>query len=119
MGGRKEETAESVYAKGLPFLWKEDYDKAASYFKKAVRIDPRYANAYFLIGYCNAQLERYPDALEAYKKAIQIQPDFVLAHFFLGLIYLEARDRNHALAEYKILRDLDKNYADDLLNMIR
>jgi Trypsin-like peptidase domain/TPR repeat/Tetratricopeptide repeat len=117
--GRKEETAESLYAKGLPFLWKEDYDKAASYFKKAVKIDPRYANAYFFIGYCNAQLERYPDALEAYKKAIQIQPDFVLAHFSLGLIYLDTRDRDHALAEYRILRDLDRNYADDLLNMIR
>jgi len=117
--GRKEETAESLYAKGLPFLWKEDYDKAVSYFEKAVKVDPRYANAYFLIGYCNAQLERYPDAIEAYKKALQIQPDFVLARFFLGLIYLEAKDRNHSLAEYKILRDLDKNYADDLLNMIR
>jgi len=117
--GIKEETAESFYAKGLPFLWKEDYDKAASYFERAIKKDPRYANAYFQIGYCNAQLGRYPDALNAYKKAIQIQPDFVLAHFFLGLIYLEVRNRNHALEEYRILKDLDRNYADDLLNMIR
>ncbi len=117
--GIKEETAESLYAKGLPFLWREDYRKALSYFKKAVEKDPRYANAYFLIGYCNGQLGRYPDAFGAYKRAIQIQPDFVLAHFFLGLIYLETRDRNHALEEYKILRDLDRNYAKDLLNMIR
>jgi hypothetical protein len=117
--GRKEETAESLYAKGLPFLWRENYEKAISYFKKAVEKDPRYANAYFLIGYCNAQLGRYPDAFDGYKKAIRIQPDFVLAHFFLGLIYLEARNRNHALEEYKILRAFDRNYADDLLNMIR
>jgi len=117
--GRKEETAEGLYAKGLPLLWKEDYDKALSYFEEAVKKDSLYANAYFLIGYCNAQLGRYPDAFDAYKKAIQIRPDFVLAHFFLGLIYSEARDRNHALEEYKILRDLDRNYADDLLNMIR
>jgi hypothetical protein len=117
--GIKEETAESLYAKGLPFLWREDYEKAISYFKKAVKKDPRSANAYFLIGYCNAQLGYYPDALDAYKKAIRIQPDFVLAHFFLGLIYLETKDRNHALKEYKILRDLDRSYADDLLNMIR
>lgn len=117
--GRKEETAEGLYAKGLPFLWEEDYNKALSYFKEAVKKDPRYANAYFLIGYCNAQLGRYPDAFDAYKKAIQIKPDFVLAHFFLGLIFLEARDRSHALEEYKILKGLDQNYANDLLNMIR
>ena len=117
--GSREETAESLYAKGLPFLWKEDYDKALLYFKDAVKKDPRYANAYFQIGYCNAQLGRYSDAFDAYKKAIQIQSDFVLAHFFLGLVYLEARDRNHALEEFKILRNLDRNYADDLLSMIR
>jgi hypothetical protein len=115
----REETAEGLYAKGLPFLWKEDYEKALLYFKEAVKRDPRYVNAYFLIGYCNAQLGRYPDALDAYKKAIQIQPDFVLAHFFLGLIYLETDDRNHALAEYNILKGLDQGYANDLLNMIR
>jgi len=48
-----------------------------------------------------------------------IQPDFVLAHFFLGLMYLEVRDKNHALEEYKILKDLDRDYANDLLSMIR
>jgi len=116
---RKEETAEDLYAKGLPFLWKEAYEKALLHFKEAVNKDPRYADAYFLIGYTNAQLGRYPDALDAYKKAIQIQPDFIFAHFYLGLIYLEMRDRNHALEEYKILKNLNRDYAKDLLNMIR
>jgi tetratricopeptide (TPR) repeat protein len=114
----REETAESLYAKGLPFLWKEDYEKALPFFKEAIKKDPRYANAYFQIGYCNAQVGRYLDAFEAYKKAIQIKPDFVLAHFFLGLVYLEVRDRTHALEEYKILKDLDRDYANDLFRMI-
>jgi len=116
---RKEETAEDLYAKGLPFLWREEYEKALVYFKEAVKKDPRYANAYFLIGYSNAQLGRYPDALDAYKKTIQIQPDFIFAHFYLGLIYLEMRDRNHALEQYKILKNLNRDYAKDLLNMIQ
>jgi tetratricopeptide (TPR) repeat protein len=115
----REETAEGLYAKGLPFLWKEDYEKALPYFERAIKKDPRYANGYFQIGYCNAQLGRYLDAFDAYKKAIQIQPDFVLAHFFLGLIYLEVRDRTHALEEYKILKNLDRGHANDLLKMIR
>ncbi len=116
---QKEETAEGLYAKGLPFLWREDYEKALLYFKEAVKKDPRYANAYFLIGYSSAQLRRYPDALEAYKKTIQIQSNFTFAHFYLGLIYLEMRDRNHALEEYKILKNLSPDYAKDLLNMIQ
>jgi hypothetical protein len=115
----REETAEGLYAKGLPFLWKEDYEKALLYFEGAVQKDPRYVKAFFMIGYCNAQLGRYLDAFDAYGKAIQIQPDFVLAHFFLGLIYLETGDRTHALAEYNVLKDLDPTYANDLLKMIR
>ena len=116
---KKEETAEGLYAKGLPFLWREEYEKALLYFKEAVKKDPRYANAYFLIGYCNAQLGRDPEAIDAYKKAIQIQPSFTFAHFYLGLIYLEMRDRNHALEEYKILKNLSPDYAKDLQNMIQ
>jgi len=116
---RKEETAEDLYAKGLPFLWREEYEKALLYFKEAVKKDPRYADAHFMIGYTDAQLGRYPDALDAYKKATQIRPNFIFAHFYLGLIYLEMRDRNHALEEYSILKNLNRDYAKDLLNMIQ
>jgi tetratricopeptide (TPR) repeat protein len=114
----REETAEELYSEGLPYLWKEDYKKALRFFKEALKKDPRYANAYFQVGYCNAQLKHYQEALDAYRQAIRIKPDFLIAHFFLGLIYLEVRDRNHALEEYKILKDLDPGYAKDLFNMI-
>jgi hypothetical protein len=115
---RREETAEMVYAEGLPFLWKEEYQKAIPYFKKAVKKNPRYAEAYFQIGFCHAQLKQYVEAYEAYKDSVRIKPDFVLPHFFLGLLYLEMRDKNHAMEEYKILKNLDQKYAKDLYQMI-
>jgi hypothetical protein len=114
----RKEGAESLYGKGLPFLWKGDYERALPYFKKAVKKNPRYPEAYFQIGYCNAQLKRYEEAYQAYKQAIRIKPDFVFAHFYLGLIYLDVRDKNHALEEFQTLRDLDRGYADDLYQMI-
>jgi tetratricopeptide (TPR) repeat protein len=117
MGG-KEEVAEMVYAKGLPFLRKEEYKKALLYFKEAVKKDPRYAKAYFEIGYCDVQLKQYVEAYKAYKQSVRIKPDFVLAHFFLGLLYLEVGDKNHAMEEYKILIDLDQDYANDLHKII-
>ncbi|NWG02817.1 MAG: serine protease [Syntrophaceae bacterium] len=117
--GMREETADIAYAEGLPFLWKEDYQKALLYFEKAAKKNPRYAEAYFQIGYCHAQLKQYVEAYEAYKQSVRIKPDFVLSHFFLGLLYLEVRDKNHAMEEYKILRDLDRDYASDLLRMIQ
>lgn len=115
---QREEAAKALYSEGLPFLWKEDYEKALRLFKEAVKKDPRYANAYFQIGYCNAQLGRYQEALEGYKQAILIKPDFVIAHFYLALSHLELGDKNSALGEYRILKNLDRDYANDLFNMI-
>jgi hypothetical protein len=114
-----EESAEELYAAGLSLVWKEDYGQALLSFREAIRKDPRYANGYFQIGYCNAQLGRYSEAIEAYKQAVLIKPGFVLAHFFLGLTYLDLRDKNLAMSEYRILKDLDRDYANDLLNMIQ
>jgi tetratricopeptide (TPR) repeat protein len=118
-----EKAAEELYAAGLPYLWKEDYEKAIPLFKEAAKKDPRYANAYFQIGYCNAQQRHYREAIEAYKRAIRIQPEFVFAHFYLGLAYLELNDRNSALKQYDTLKKMgrqnaDRDYASDLYNMI-
>jgi tetratricopeptide (TPR) repeat protein len=145
-------SAEGLYYTGLNYLWVEDYEKALPYFEKAARQKPRYAEAYFQIGYCNGELGRYPEAIAAYKDAIRakpdlaeahnnlgvacgklgrweeameafknaigIKPDFADAHLNLGVAYLALRDRRSAFDEYKILEKLDKDSANDLLNLI-
>jgi S1-C subfamily serine protease len=79
----KEEAAEEVYSNGLPYLWKEEYEKALPYFEETVKKDANYASAYFQTGYCNAELGRYKKAIVAYKQAIRIEPEFVLAHYWV------------------------------------
>lgn len=53
-----------------------DYEKAIAYFDNAIKKYPNYAEAHFLIGYCNTILERNTEAAEAYKQAILIKPDY-------------------------------------------
>jgi hypothetical protein len=113
------ETAEEDYTRGLPYLWKEEYEKALSYFLEAVKKDPRDAEAYFQIGYCNAQIGVYQDAVKAYQQAISLKPDFVMAHLLLGLTYLQLGDREAALKEVHALKNLHQGYAKDLLKMIQ
>ncbi len=115
----RDEAAEESYAKGLPFLWKEEYEKALPFFLEAVKKDPRDAMAYFQIGYCNAQLGVYQDALKAYRQAISLKPGFVMAHLLLGLTYIELGDGESALKEYRALKELDEGYAKSLLDMIQ
>ncbi len=115
----RDEAAEESYAKGLPFLWKEEYEKALPFFLEAVKKDPRDAMAYFQIGYCNAQLGVYQDALKAYRQAISLKPGFVMAHLLLGLTYIELGDRESALKEYRALKEINEGYAKSLLEMIQ
>jgi tetratricopeptide (TPR) repeat protein len=61
----------------------------------------------------------HKEAIEVYKQVIRIKPDSAEARYFLGLIYLwKLNDRNSALEEYKILKELDKEKANELFNLI-
>ena len=60
----------------------------------------------------------YEKAIESFKQVIHIQPDYTFAHYSLGMIYLVQGDKNAALDEYKILKDLDQDIADQLFDMI-
>jgi len=111
-------STEGLYYTGIIFLWTEAYEKALPYFEKATKKNPRYAEAYFYIGYCNSKLGRYTEAIKASKQAIRIKPDYAEAHYNLGLAYLLNGDKGSALKEYKILKELDKNLSNKLFNII-
>jgi len=63
-------------------------------------------------------IQLYKEAIEALKEAIRIDPDLVLAHQGLGLCYLLIGDKNSALNEYKILKELDIDLANELFDLI-
>ena len=56
--------------------------------------------------------------IESYKRAIRIDPDFAFAHYNLGVALLQSGDKAAALDEYKILKNLDQQGANQLFNQI-
>ena len=58
------------------------------------------------------------EAIEFFKQAIRLNPNYVDAHFMLGLAYLLLNDRGSALEQYKILKSLDTELANELFNKI-
>ncbi len=76
---------------------------------------------YYNLGEYYDHLGLYKDAIEAYKQAIRIDPDRVICAIFrfnLGVSYFLIGDINSALDEYKILKGLDINLANELFNFI-
>jgi len=83
--------AQDNLTENLTTAWKffnaGNYEKALPYFEKAVKQDPKNADAYFYIGVCNVNLGRNKEAVEAYKQAIRFNPDYAKAHYNLGVAY--------------------------------
>jgi len=104
-------SAEGLYFTGLVYLWIDDYEKALSYFEKAVEKNLHYADAYFQIGYCNGELGRYTEAIESYKQVIRIKPDLSNAHYGLGLAYGELGRYTEAMESFKQAIRIKPDYA--------
>ena len=92
--------------------------EAVEAYKEAIRINPDHPNAHYNLGVAYGNLGRRAEAIGAFKQAIRIKPDHAQAHYNLGIRYLIAGSKGSALDEYKILKELDKERADKLFNLI-
>jgi len=106
------------YALGFAYTELGFYKDAIDAYKQAIRIDPDDTYVHYRLGLSYFKLGFYKEAIEAYIQAIHIDPDYTMAHYALGLMYLITGDRNLALNEYKILKDLDIDLANKLFDLI-
>ncbi len=114
----KPDYADAHYNMGIAYHHLGRYYEAVEAYKQAIRIKPNYADAHYNMGVAYRHLGRYYEAVEAYKQAIRIKPDDAGTHYVMGLTYLLLGDRGGALDEYKILKDLDRDLANKLFNLI-
>ncbi len=70
------------------------------------------------LGFAYNNLGMYKEAIESCKQTIRINPDFAEAHYYLGVAYLGLNDKDSALEQYKILKNLGSEWANKLFNEI-
>ena len=80
--------------------------------------DEKDADFYFYLGYDYNESGKYKEAIESFKRVIRINPDNAEAQFNLGLAYINMNYRNSALVQYEILKSLNTEYANELLDII-
>ena len=103
---------------GIAYAQLGRYQDALNANQEVLRIDPEFAPAHNNIGRLYNRIGNADQEIEAYKKAIRIDPDYASAHYNLGMALLHTGDKAAALDEYKILKDLDKQSANQLFNQI-
>jgi len=74
------------------YAFQEDSKKTFQYVNEALRINPRYRDAYVLKGSVYRKQGNIELAISSYETAIQQDPEFFEAYFFLGQIYQSQGD---------------------------
>jgi tetratricopeptide (TPR) repeat protein len=85
-----------------------DIEHAILLLKKALEINPKYANAYNGLGYIYGARKNYDQAIQNFTKAIEYYPTFWDAYLRRGRIYLEIKkDFDKAIADYSKIIELN------------
>jgi len=69
------------------YNYQQDFENTFKYINRALRIDPKYRDAYVLKGTTYRQMGNMDLAKSSYETAIQQDPKFFEAYFLLGTIY--------------------------------
>jgi len=88
-GGADERKAKYL-EKSKEYLAEKSYDKARIEIKNVLQIDPKFAEAYYMLGQLEEQKKELGKALGNYKKAIELSPEYTLAKVKLAKIYVIA-----------------------------
>lgn len=97
-------------------LWKgkREQDRRAkmeqieSFLRRALALDPQYADAHLQLGILYADAKRYPEAIAEYQQAIKLQPALTEAHYRLAQSFMRVGEKTRAQEEFDLYNNLHK-----------
>ncbi|MCK4809470.1 MAG: fused MFS/spermidine synthase [Candidatus Omnitrophica bacterium] len=98
--------------KGNLMLSQKKYKQAINFYKKALKINPDYAEGYSNIGAALARQDKLDEAVLEYTKALEINPDFAEANYSMGNILLLQGKVKQAESYFKKVLEVDPKYAE-------
>ncbi len=97
--------------RGLAYSELKQYDRAIENYRKAIELNPKYAEAYSNRGLAYSELKQYDRAIEDYGKAIKLNPDLPEAYNNRGLAYYELKQYERAIENYGKALELNPDDA--------
>lgn len=86
--------------RGVDFIYQARHEQALAELEKAVKYNPKSAEAHYYRAACKRNLKNVEGALEDYKKAIELNPEYADAYFNIASIYDYLQDRKTACFYY-------------------
>jgi tetratricopeptide (TPR) repeat protein len=94
------------------------YDEALDMLHRAGALAPDNAEIYYDMGAIYNSRNLPAEELKAYVQAIRVDPQMVGPHYGIALLFLRQGNRELALQEYAILKNLDEDMAQRLFKII-
>lgn len=88
-----------------------DHQQAVTILKAYLEKKPKSFDGYFLLGLSHRRLKQNDEAIAALEKAVQLKSKSVLAQFELGQAYIDAKNYEGAIRQYRWLEKKDKRLA--------
>ncbi len=90
-----------------------DFQQAVTILKAYVEKKPKSFDGYFLLGLSHRGLKQHNEAIAALEKAIQLKSKSSLAQFELGQTYIDVKNYEGAVRQYRWLEKKDKRMANE------
>jgi protein involved in polysaccharide export with SLBB domain len=88
--------SKQLYAEGVKYALAGFFSQAVELFQRAIRLDPKFADAHFALGHAYFDTGRWEKAIESFQRAVELNPND-----------LEAQDRLEQSREM-LAREADK-----------
>jgi len=92
---------------GIAYHQLNQLNKARQYYDRALKLNPRYAEAQNNLGAAYYGGKSYRRAISAYRRALQIQPGSSSFHMNLGMAFFARKMDQEAMAEYQTALRID------------
>ncbi len=87
----------------------KNYKSAINSFNEAIRLNPKFSEAYNSLGNVKKFINHIDDAIKNYKKAISIKKNNIIAQFNLAVILREQRKYFESKVVYENILELDSS----------
>ena len=106
----KDPKAIDEYNEGIDYMKTGDFKKAATWFEKAVKTDPKFVFAWDNLGVSHRKLGNLEEALAAYNKSLEIDPKGIMPLHNIPVVYEFQKKYEKAIEAYQ---NILKVYPED------
>jgi len=108
----------SYYNRGTVYMNEEEYDQAILCFDKAIKINPRFAEAYCNRATTYKNKGEYDKAISDYTRAIEIDPEFAVAYCNRAVVFHSEREYDKAWEDVHKAQSLDYQVPQEFLQSL-